>query len=104
MTLQDLTIKCFECGRDFTFTTAEQEEFRAKAHNHPPKRCPACREVRKAKRATRPGPQNTDFAAPRRMFATICTDCGKPVNVPFQPRGDKPVYCSDCFRKVRQSR
>ncbi|MFQ5997614.1 MAG: CxxC-x17-CxxC domain-containing protein, partial [Dehalococcoidales bacterium] len=21
---------------------------------------------------------------------------------PFEPRGDKPVYCSDCYRKVRE--
>ncbi|MBI4267849.1 MAG: zinc-binding protein, partial [Chloroflexi bacterium] len=24
--------------------------------------------------------------------------------VPFQPRGDRPVYCSDCYRKVRPSK
>jgi len=24
--------------------------------------------------------------------------------VPFQPRGDKPVYCSDCFEKMRSTR
>ena len=23
--------------------------------------------------------------------------------VPFQPRGDKPVYCSDCFAKNRSA-
>jgi hypothetical protein len=23
--------------------------------------------------------------------------------VPFQPRGDRPVYCSDCFRSQRSS-
>ena len=25
------------------------------------------------------------------------------VRVPFQPRGDKPVYCSDCFEQRRPS-
>jgi CxxC-x17-CxxC domain-containing protein len=24
--------------------------------------------------------------------------------VPFQPRGDKPVYCSDCFEQKRPPR
>ncbi|MBI2933353.1 MAG: zinc-binding protein, partial [Planctomycetes bacterium] len=31
----------------------------------------------------------------------ICADCGKEAPVPFKPRGDKPVYCSDCFSKRR---
>ena len=25
-------------------------------------------------------------------------------NEPFQPRGDRPVYCRDCFEAHRQSR
>jgi len=28
-----------------------------------------------------------------------CADCGDQCTVPFVPRTDKPVYCSDCFRK-----
>ena len=32
------------------------------------------------------------------MFSATCSSCGKEATVPFQPRGDKPVYCSDCFR------
>jgi len=32
------------------------------------------------------------------MFSATCGACGKEAKVPFQPRGDKPVYCSDCFR------
>ena len=28
-----------------------------------------------------------------------CADCGTQCQVPFVPRTDKPVYCSDCFRK-----
>ena len=35
------------------------------------------------------------------MFSTVCSECGKEAQVPFQPRGDKPVYCSDCFRSRR---
>ena len=37
------------------------------------------------------------------MFAAVCSQCGKDTQVPFQPRGDKPVYCSDCFAQQRQS-
>ncbi|MEK0367590.1 MAG: CxxC-x17-CxxC domain-containing protein, partial [Nitrosopumilus sp.] len=28
-----------------------------------------------------------------------CADCGNQCTVPFVPRTDKPVYCSDCFRQ-----
>jgi CxxC-x17-CxxC domain-containing protein len=28
-----------------------------------------------------------------------CADCGNQCTVPFVPRNDKPVYCSDCFRQ-----
>ena len=37
----------------------------------------------------------------REMFSATCSDCGNQARVPFQPRGDKPVYCSDCFSKQR---
>lgn len=41
---------------------------------------------------------------PREMFDVICADCGKPAQVPFKPRGDRPVYCRDCFPKHRSPR
>ena len=37
----------------------------------------------------------------REMFSVTCSSCGNDALVPFQPRGDKPVYCSDCFSKQR---
>ncbi|MDF2421512.1 MAG: hypothetical protein OPY06_00695 [Nitrosopumilus sp.] len=36
----------------------------------------------------------------RNESATVtCSDCGNECTVPFVPRSNKPVYCSDCFRK-----
>ena len=36
----------------------------------------------------------------RRESTTVtCADCGNECQVPFVPRTDKPVYCSDCFRQ-----
>ena len=29
----------------------------------------------------------------------VCDDCGLECKVPFVPKTDKPVYCTDCFRK-----
>ncbi|MDD2487666.1 MAG: hypothetical protein PHS92_04845 [Candidatus Gracilibacteria bacterium] len=33
------------------------------------------------------------------MFRTVCADCGNGCEVPFKPTGDRPVFCSDCFRR-----
>jgi CxxC-x17-CxxC domain-containing protein len=37
----------------------------------------------------------------REYFAVICSECGNQAQVPFKPRMDRPVYCSDCFRKIK---
>lgn len=34
----------------------------------------------------------------RTMHDAICSQCGNSCQVPFRPTGDKPVFCSDCFR------
>ena len=31
----------------------------------------------------------------------ICANCGKEAKVPFKPREDRPVYCSECFASMR---
>ncbi len=36
----------------------------------------------------------------RKMYQAICETCGDACEIPFEPRGDKPVYCSDCFAKA----
>ena len=35
----------------------------------------------------------------RESFEATCDKCGNQCTIPFRPRGGKPVYCSDCFRK-----
>ena len=37
------------------------------------------------------------------MNKTICSECGNACEVPFKPIGDKPVFCSSCFRNKRGS-
>ena len=32
-----------------------------------------------------------------------CASCGKACKVPFQPREDRPVYCSECFAKMKEN-
>jgi len=34
----------------------------------------------------------------REMHTATCAKCARSCQVPFRPTGDKPVYCSDCFK------
>jgi len=97
MSFQDKTLTCSDCGATFTFSAEDQEFFQTKGYTNEPKRCPECRQARKSERYGSSG-------AMRQMFPATCAQCGKTTEVPFQPRGDKPVYCSDCYRKIRPSR
>jgi CxxC-x17-CxxC domain-containing protein len=105
MSFQARMIPCCDCGKNFEFTTAEQEFFQSKGFVNDPKRCPACRATRKAHQAVgNVGNTNTGYNAgyvTRQMYPAVCSDCGKTAQVPFEPRNGKPVYCSDCYRKVR---
>ena len=40
----------------------------------------------------------------REMHKSVCADCGKDCEVPFQPTGDRPVYCAECWVKNRPPR
>lgn len=48
--LKDKTIKCVDCGEEFTFTANEQRFYQEKGFTNEPKRCKACREKRKAEK------------------------------------------------------
>ena len=100
MSFEDKSIQCADCGETFTHSAEEQELFQSRGYTNEPKRCPACRQARKSERFG----GNSGYRAPRKMFAVVCAECGKDTEVPFEPRGDRPVYCSDCYRKVRPAR
>jgi len=44
-------------------------------------------------------PERRDFRKEVQMHSATCDKCGARCEVPFKPTGNKPVYCSDCFRK-----
>ena len=97
MSYTDKTLSCRDCGRDFTFTAGEQEFHAEKGFTNTPSRCPDCRAQRKASGNFGGRRQS----GPREMHAATCSACGKACEVPFQPSGEKPVYCSDCFQGQR---
>ncbi len=105
MSLEDKSLQCAECGATFTFTAAEQEFFQSKGYTNEPKRCPPCREARKAERYGNGGGGFGGSSRPRRqMFPATWAACGKQTEVPFEPREGRPVYCSDCYTKVKPTR
>ena len=97
MVYDDKQIQCKECGADFTFTASEQEFYSSKGYTNDPKRCPACRQTRKSQR------QSDGGYSPRQMFPAVCAQCGKDTEVPFEPKSERPVYCSECYTQVRQN-
>ena len=118
----DRAITCLDCGQAFTFTSGEQEFYAQRGFTEAPKRCASCRATRKAQRNSSSGggdgysnggydrPDNgyggnggysSAERRPRQMFEAPCANCGKIAQLPFQPTGARPVYCSDCFQTHR---
>ena len=83
---EDKTLVCRDCGAEFVFTAGEQEFYAEKGFQNEPTRCKACRQARKTRAAN---------GEPREMFETTCAACGAPTRVPFIPKSDRPIYCSD---------
>ena len=89
---EDKTLKCKECDSEFIFTSGEQEFYAEKGFENEPQRCKQCRDQRK------------ENARPHReMYESECASCGGPAKVPFKPRDERPVYCSDCFARMREA-
>jgi CxxC-x17-CxxC domain-containing protein len=44
-------------------------------------------------------PDRRDRGSRTEMHEVVCDKCGKECEVPFKPTSNKPIYCSDCFRK-----
>lgn len=104
MEYSDITLTCSDCGSEFIFTAGEQAFYAEKGFTNQPRRCKACRDSRKVGRnggASMGGGYGGERRE-RQMFAAICDECGQETMVPFQPSGNKPVYCSDCFSARRQ--
>ena len=98
MEYEDKTLTCSDCGQPFTFSADDQSFHAMKGFTNEPKRCPSCRQSRRDERSGGGGGYSQ---GPREAHPVVCAECGKDTTVPFIPRGDRPVYCSDCFSKRR---
>lgn len=106
--MADKTMTCRDCGNTFTFTEGEQDFYVQKGFSEP-SRCPDCRAAKKAARNSGGGYGDSDggyggggggYSRERTMTQVTCANCGKETEVPFVPRGDRPVYCTDCYSQV----
>jgi len=116
MGFENKELTCSDCGATFTFTAEEQDQFASRGYTNEPKRCPTCRQTRKAQQNRTGGYGsggnggnssygNSSYSSARReLFPVKCSECGKDTQVPFKPTTGRPVYCSDCYRKVRPTR
>jgi CxxC-x17-CxxC domain-containing protein len=119
MTFTDRNLVCRDCNEEFVFTAGEQEFYESRGLTNLPGRCPNCRSARKQQGGGSGRPRSTGgrsgagagggYRESRPMFTAICASCGNEAQIPFQPRDDRPVYCSDCFQtqgssRTRQSR
>ena len=110
---------CSLCGDAFAITSAEQA-FRQDHRLGQPDLCPECRAQQRAgrnaeiialyKKASTVDTALTTVSPSRhggrsnvrgQMYATVCDACGSETRVPFVPRGDRPVYCRDCYNARR---
>lgn len=106
----DKQIACRDCGTNFVFTAGEQEFYANKGLMNEPTRCQSCRSARRTSQSTLE--QNDGYVrygnfasfggkTPRQMHPASCADCGQMTEVPFVPRGERPVYCSNCYSKIK---
>lgn len=104
----DRTLVCRECGSSFPFTAGEQAFYAGRGFLNDPARCGNCRNLRKpgaepaVHRYVRYGPfASFGGRSPRQMHPATCGRCGQMTEVPFLPRGDRAVFCPDCFSAMR---
>ncbi len=112
MLLGDKIIVCRDCGTEFTFTAGEQTFYANRGLQNEPSRCSSCRTTRKFNRLFQDEEEPSGYVnygtfasfggrTPRQMHTATCAQCGQATEVPFRPRGDRPVYCSDCYSRIR---
>ncbi len=95
---EDLQLMCSDCGQAFTFTAEDQEYFRERGYSSP-KRCKPCRLAKKNEQSNGGG----SYRGESQGTSVICSQCGQQTTVPFEPRGDRPVYCQSCYRPKKSS-
>lgn len=121
MSRNAIETRCVECDGEFMLPAAERR-FRSERGLADPTACPECRSRARSARnaefllnATNGDREERATAAdhhrhgrargrngsgsdgPSQRYPAVCAACGAQTMVPFVPRGDRPVYCRECF-------
>lgn len=88
--MEDKTLTCKDCQAQFTFSTRDQQFYAEKGFENDPQRCRDCRAQRKTTRSR----------SARELFDATCAKCDIATTVPFKPRGDRPIYCRECYAAI----
>ncbi len=89
---EDKVLTCRDCGTEFVFTAGEQEFYKERGLSKDPQRCYSCRKRRK---------YSTGDNKTAVLYEIVCAKCGEVEEIPFEPRHNKPVYCSKCYREMK---
>lgn len=81
--MENKKIICKKCKTEFLFTAEEQVFYKEKGLKNEPSFCKECRSREKVRR--------------KKLYPAVCSKCGCKAWVPFQPKGDRPIYCQSCF-------
>jgi len=105
LTFTDQALICRDCGSDFVFTAADQTSYAQRGYQYFPSRCPSCMAARRARNPNGAATHQASHGGreQRQLYPAICAECGQPTQVPFQPRTEKPIYCSDCFSRRQRA-
>ncbi len=89
---EDKTLICKECGQEFVFSAGEAGILRRARF---PERAPALQGMPRRS-------QECSSWSPVSSSPQVCAACGGEAKVPFEPKSDRPVYCSECFAKMKE--
>ncbi len=93
----DLLLTCSDCGQEFVFTLGEQQFYQERGYSSP-RRCKPCRQAKQASGGGGRSAPRQSYDSPGSGTTVVCASCGQTTTVPFEPRGDRPVYCKSCYR------
>jgi CxxC-x17-CxxC domain-containing protein len=99
----DRILTCIDCGEEFVFTAGEQLFFADKGLKNEPKRCRMCKAKKTDRLATAVAAFGNGLHRQRVEVTVKCALCAVETTVPFRPTQGRPVYCRDCFLKMRAS-
>lgn len=100
---EDKLLICTDCNEEFVFTSGEQLFFADKGLKNDPKRCKQCKQRKNERIAANVQSFGPGNGRERVEVSVNCALCAVETTVPFRPTQGRPVYCRDCFLKMRAS-